>query len=154
MKVEFWWIGKTQAKYLMAPLLDFEKRISHFQKFSIREFSSIRTKDHSRLKEEEGKSFLNKINTGDYIVLLDEKGTSYSSVQFADYVNKLQLQGMRRIIFIAGGSHGFSDDMYTRGDALLSLSEMTFTHEMVRLIFLEQLYRAYAINNHLPYHHV
>ena len=154
MKVEFWWIGKTQAKYLKAPLLDFEKRISHFQRFSVREFSSIRVKDHSRLREEEGKAFLNKLSAGDYVVLLDESGDTYSSVEFASYINKLQLQGMRRIIFIAGGSHGFSQDMYARGNALLSLSKMTFTHEMVRLFFLEQLYRAYAINNHLPYHHV
>ncbi len=154
MKVEFWWIGKTQAKYLKSPLVDFEKRISHFQKFSVREFANIKSKDHTRLKEEEGRVFLSKLNPGDFVVLLDEKGTAYSSVQFASYVNKLQLQGMRRIVFIAGGSHGFSDDMYTRGDALLSLSKMTFTHEMVRLFFLEQLYRAYTINNHLPYHHV
>ena len=154
MIVEFWWIGKTQAKYLRAPIIEFVTRIQHFQKFEIREFNAVRVKDPSKLKTEEGQAFLAKIQSGDHIILLDEKGDHYSSVQFAAHINKLLIQGKRRLVFVAGGSHGFSDEMYTRANALLSLSKMTFTHEMVRLFFVEQLYRAYAINNHLPYHHV
>ena len=104
-------------------------------------------------KSSEGKLILQSLDKSDYVVLLDEHGREYTSMQFADYVQKRMSSGVRRVVFVVGGPYGFSQEVYDRANDKLSLSKMTFSHEMIRLIFTEQLYRAYTILNHEPYHH-
>ena len=104
-------------------------------------------------KNLEGEGILNRLQPGDYVVLLDDKGKQYSSVEFARFMEKKSHSVPKRLVFVVGGPYGFSDDVYSRANEKLSLSKMTFTHQMVRLVFVEQLYRAMTILNGEPYHH-
>ena len=104
-------------------------------------------------KETEGKLILNALKPGDFIVLLDERGKEFSSMQFSDYLQRKMNSGLRRLVFVVGGPYGFSKDVYNKADEKLSLSKMTFSHEMIRLFFTEQIYRAMTIIRGEPYHH-
>lgn len=105
------------------------------------------------LKEKEGEVILKLLSPGDIMVLLDERGMEIGSRGFADFLNKMMLSGCRKLFFVIGGAYGFSDSVYKRADHKLSLSRMTFPHQLVRLVFAEQLYRAFSILNNEPYHH-
>lgn len=107
----------------------------------------------SQQKEEEGRLLLSKISASDFCVLLDEKGKMYASEAFADFLNQKNVSGLKNLVFVVGGAYGFSDALYRRADHKMSLSLMTFSHQMVRMIFLEQLYRAFTILKNEPYHH-
>ncbi len=109
--------------------------------------------DQSKMKEKEGEAILKKINPGDYLILLDDKGKEFSSTQFASYLEGLFNQSLKNIVFVVGGAYGFSEAVYKRANAKLSLSKMTFSHQIIRVIFYEQLYRAFTIINKEPYHH-
>ena len=111
------------------------------------------TKRVEQQKIQEGKRILNKVTSADYLVLMDEKGKQMDSPTFASWIAKKQDLGAKRCIFVIGGPYGFSDDLYQRADEKIALSKMTFSHQMVRLFFVEQLYRAYTILNNEPYHH-
>jgi len=155
MKVEFWMIGKTSFDYLDDGIAIYKKRLGHYLPFSstvipnIKNAKKLSTKE---IKEKEGALVLGKINKDDFLILLDEKGKHYSSQKFASFMEgKLQHSG-KRIIFLVGGAYGFSDIVYTRANSQLSLSAMTFSHQMIRLFFLEQLYRAMTIIRNEPYH--
>jgi 23S rRNA (pseudouridine1915-N3)-methyltransferase len=154
MKVELWAIGKTSEKYLEDGIGIFEKRLKHYLPFTWTVWPDvkIKTRDAALLKKEEGKMILGKLENADYLVLLDEKGKQMSSVELAQWMEKRLTGSEKRLIFLIGGAFGFSDEVYERAQAQLSLSKMTFSHQMVRLFMMEQLYRAMTILQNEPYH--
>ena len=155
MKVEFWFIGKTNEVYLETGMGIYEKRLRRYLPFQVHCLPDIRQAGNlapEQLKTKEGEAILSKIKPEDLLVLLDEKGQSYTSEGFARYLEQ-QLSGSKhRLIFLVGGAYGFSGEVYQRADAKLALSAMTFSHQMVRLFFLEQFYRAMTILRGEPYH--
>jgi 23S rRNA (pseudouridine1915-N3)-methyltransferase len=156
MKVEFWALGNTSFAYLKEGTAIYEKRLKHYLPFEYKIFSDIKQAKNlseAQLKEKEGLALLSKVNSGDCLILMDENGKELSSVKFASYLeNKLQ-QSYKKLIFVIGGAYGFSPAVYARANAKISLSKMTFSHQMVRLFALEQLYRAMSILRNQPYHH-
>lgn len=156
MKTFLVMVGRTDAPWLYSGIDEYVKRIGRyipFQTVVIQDVKRSKTTPEAVLKKEEGSQILKKIAPGDVVVLLDENGTNYSSRDFAGFLQKQMNSGIRNLFFIIGGAYGFSDEVYLRCDFKLSLSKMTFSHQMVRLIFAEQLYRAMTIINHEPYHH-
>lgn len=157
MKISLYIIGKTTASYLREGIDIYIKRLSHYVPFEIKQMPDVKTTKgmaESSQKEKEGEIFLEQIRRGDHVILLDERGKEMTSREFASFIDRrMALAGAGNIIFVIGGPYGFSDAMYRRADALLSFSKMTFSHEMIRLIFTEQLYRAMTILRNEPYHH-
>ncbi len=155
MKILFLIIGKTNNKQLQLLIDDYESRLKHYISFEtkiIPELKNTRNMPVAEQKEKEAELFLKQIDTGDDVVLLDEKGKHYSSVEFAGYLENKMNIATKRMIFVVGGPFGFSPAMYERANHLLSLSKMTFSHQMVRLFFTEQLYRAMTIIRGEKYH--
>jgi len=155
MKIEFRSIGKTSFPYLTEGVSIYEKRLKHYisyQSVIIPDIKNAKSLKPHQLKEKEGIALLNKIESGDFVIILDEKGKSYTSVKFAAFLEKQILMSHKRIIFIVGGAFGFSDAVYARANSKLALSDMTFSHQMIRLFFTEQLYRACTIMRGEPYH--
>lgn len=155
MKITLLQTGKTHFKFVDAGFDEFEKRLKHYCKFShtVLELPArLKTNDVELAKKNEGQLILKKLNPTDYVILLDENGTTYNSIKFANMLQKMLIQHAN-IVFVIGGAYGFSDEVYQRGNAKLSLSEMTFSHQLIRLIFIEQLYRAFTIIKGEPYHH-
>lgn len=148
-------VGKTGIPYVKAGIEDYAKRLVRYVPFSFVELPDLKSKVSSETiqKQKEGELFLDKISSSDYVILLDEKGKEYTSMEFAGYLEKLMAMGRKRLVFVVGGPYGFSEDVYSRADAKLSLSRMTFNHEMVRLFFIEQIYRGMTILRGEPYHH-
>ena len=149
-------IGKTNAKYLIEGLDEYTRRLKHYITYNINILPDIKnTKNltEEQQKETEGKLILNALKPGDFLVLLDERGKEFSSMQFSDYLQRKMNSGLRRLVFVVGGPYGFSKDVYNKADEKLSLSQMTFSHEMIRLFFTEQIYRAMTIIRGEPYHH-
>lgn len=149
-------IGKTRIQFIKDGIEEYRKRLKHYIPFNTIEIEDIRTsKSTSEIehKEKEGKLLIDKIMPSDFVIILDEKGKEYSSMEFASYFEKLMASGRKRIVFIVGGPYGFAKKVYDRADSKLSLSKMTFNHEMVRMFFIEQLYRTMTILNGEPYHH-
>ncbi|MEM1325451.1 MAG: 23S rRNA (pseudouridine(1915)-N(3))-methyltransferase RlmH [Bacteroidota bacterium] len=156
MKIALWMIGKTDLEYLKAGMQIYEKRLERyfpFEKLTLPDVKRSKKSSPSYVKEAESKLILSKLQSGDALVLLDERGRTFSSTDFAQYMEQQLYQSHRRLIFLIGGAYGFSDEVYKRAIQKISLSKMTFSHQMVRLIFLEQLYRAMSILNNEPYHH-
>ena len=156
MKILFLVIGRTVEKTLSALIGDYAKRIGHYLPFSmevIPELKNTKALTPELQKEREGDLLLKQLHDGDYPILLDEGGTEMRSVEFAHYVEKKQTMGFRRLVFIVGGPYGFSNAVYRAAKEKVSLSRMTFSHQMVRLFFVEQLYRAMTILRGEPYHH-
>ena len=156
MKIVLLAIGKTNQQYLIDGITEYQKRLQHYIKFEILEISNIKNTKNlsdSELMKKEGELILNQIQPSDYLVLLDDKGKSFTSTKFSKKLQGWMLSGKKRLVFVIGGAYGLSDSVYSRGNEKLSLSEMTFSHQMVRLFFIEQLYRGYTILNHEPYHH-
>lgn len=156
MNVKFISIGKTVKGYLKEGEQEYEKRLSRYIKFEeivIPELKKASKLSHDEVKHKEGMLLLDKLDSSDYVVLLDENGKLQSSEEFAKWIENKQIYGTSKIVFIVGGAYGFSDDIYNRAQYKLSLSKMTFSHQMVRMIFKEQLYRAFTIIKGEPYHH-
>ena len=156
MKIVLAVVGKTTNGYLRQGIDEYTSRLSHYIPFSIEYIDDVkntRNLSEQQQKTAEGKSILAMLDKGDYVVLLDEHGKEFTSVQFSKYIEKRMASGARRMVLVVGGPYGFSQDVYDRANELLSLSKMTFPHEMIRLLFTEQLYRAMTIINHEPYHH-
>ncbi|MEP1855759.1 23S rRNA (pseudouridine(1915)-N(3))-methyltransferase RlmH, partial [Nonlabens ulvanivorans] len=131
-------------------------RLKHYINFELEIIPDLKkTKNLSedQQKNEEGKLILNKLEKSDFVTLLDERGKKLSSLQFAELINKRSVSGLKRLVFIIGGPYGFSSDVYQRANSKLSLSDMTFSHQMVRLFATEQIYRAFTILRNEPYHH-
>ena len=149
-------IGKINTSWILAGIAEFEKRLSKYIRFSpkiIPDLKKAKSLSLKQIKEEEGKNLVNEMNPSDFVVLLDERGREFSSGDFANWLEKQLATGFKRILFIIGGPYGFSDEVYKRADAKIALSKMTFTHEMAKLFFTEQIYRAFTILNNEPYHH-
>ncbi|MBP5211168.1 MAG: 23S rRNA (pseudouridine(1915)-N(3))-methyltransferase RlmH [Bacteroidales bacterium] len=156
MVVKLLLVGKTAEKYLREGIALYSDRLGHYCKFSIVEIPELKNaKSLSReqIKEKEGELILKAVTPSERIILLDERGKSYSSVEWAAELEQKMAQNSKAIVFVVGGSYGFSQNVYDRADGLLSLSKMTFSHQLVRVIFLEQLYRAFTIIKGEPYHH-
>ncbi len=156
MKISLLLIGKTNSKFLIDGIQEYVKRLSFYIPFSIKYLND--TKNTRKLSQEqqkqlEGKMILDSLEKSDYVVLLDEHGTEFTSIEFARYIEKKQSTVQRQLVFIVGGPYGFSDDVKKRANEKISMSKMTFSHEMIRLFFVEQLYRAMTIINNEPYHH-
>ena len=157
MKIEFWTIGKTNETYLKEGMAIFEKRIKRYLKLEavlITDVKNAKNLKPQQVKQKEGEKILAKLKNGDFLILLDEKGKHFTSVKFAKFIEQQLNQSHHRIIFLVGGAYGFSDAVYKRSNYKIALSEMTFSHQMVRLFFLEQFYRAMTILRNEPYHNV
>ncbi len=156
MKITFLTVGKTEDAYLKEGIEKYVKRLKHYTKLELIELNELKntkalTPDQQKAKEAE--IILKKITPLDHVVLMDEKGTEYTSTQFSAYINKREVNSSATLIFIIGGPYGFDQSVYQRANDKISLSRMTFSHQMVRLFFVEQLYRAYTIMKGEPYHH-
>ncbi len=148
-------VGKTQSKIFKVGIDDYVSRIAHYMPFSITtipELKNTKSLSEDQQKQKEGELILKEIQPSDTVVLLDEHGVEFRSVEYANWLKQKQ-NTARRLIFIIGGPYGFSPDVYARANEKISLSRMTFSHQMVRLIFTEQLYRACTIIKGEPYHH-
>ncbi len=156
MKIVLLTVGKTEDAYIREGIDKFVKRLKHYTRLDMADLPELKntkalTQDQQKSKEAE--LILKKISPNDHVVLLDEKGLEFSSVQFADYLDKKAISSVQTLFFIIGGPYGFDASLYQRANAQLALSRMTFSHQMVRLFFVEQLYRAYTIIKGEPYHH-
>jgi ribosomal RNA large subunit methyltransferase H len=148
-------VGKTQSKIFKVGIDDYVSRIEHYMPFNITtilELKNTKSLSEDQQKQKEGELILKEIQPSDTVVLLDEHGAEYRSVEYANWLKQKQ-NTARRLVFIIGGPYGFSSDVYARANEKISLSRMTFSHQMVRLIFTEQLYRACTIIKGEPYHH-
>jgi 23S rRNA (pseudouridine1915-N3)-methyltransferase len=156
MKITLLVVGKTEADYLKKGIDLYVKRLSYYLPFSMEVIAALKNSKNlseAQQKQREGELIVSLIKPGDQLILLDENGKHFSSVGFAGYLEKFMLAGTRNLVFAVGGPYGFSEMVYDKATARLSLSEMTFSHQMVRLIFVEQLYRAMTILKGEPYHH-
>lgn len=153
MKITLLSIGKTNEKYLEEGMKIYLKRLPHYTSFEYKELKDVKkfsTTDD--LKNKEGEIFFQQIQNEDFIILLDEKGKEYTSIEFSSYINKHSVNSTKNLVFIIGGAFGFSEDLYKRANQKISLSNMTFSHQMIRLFFLEQMYRAFTIIRGEKYH--
>lgn len=147
--------GKTRDAFIREGVGLFRKRVERYAPFRIEtvpDLKKTRNLTMQEVQEQEGSQMLRRIKPGDFLVLLDERGAQYTSIQFAEYLNSLEGR-IAHLVFAIGGPYGFNTAMYERADAKLSLSTLTFSHQLVRVIFMEQLYRAFTILKGEPYHH-
>lgn len=156
MKISLLVVGKTSTDYIKKGVQVYCERIPHYIPFEMKELADVKPgKNQSTLKQKEleGKLLLKEISNSDFVCLLDEHGREFTSRDFSEFISKKMVSLPDRLIFIVGGPYGFSDEVYSRADMKLSLSKMTFSHEMIRLFFTEQIYRAMTILRGEPYHH-
>ena len=156
MNIELIVVGKTDSREVEALVEMYAKRLNHYCKFSITTIADVRNTRNmaaSRQKQLEGEAIMKLITEGDYVVLMDERGQQYTSMEYAQWLQKRMLSGVKRLALVIGGPYGFSEEVYARANQKISLSKMTFSHQIVRAIFAEQLYRAFTILNNEPYHH-
>mgnify|MGYP006426871549 FL=1 len=156
MKVKLIVIGKTKSKFLLDGENEYVKRLKHYCKFSeliITDIKNAGKLSKKELKEKEGNLILESLKNSDYVILLDDKGLALTSIEFSELLNKKMVSSTNELVFVVGGAFGFSESVYKRSNTKLSLSKMTFSHQMVRLIFKEQLYRAFSILKGEKYHH-
>jgi len=157
VKITLLLVGKTTENYLNEAVSEYLKRLKRYITFELVVIPEVKnTKNISceQQKEKEGLAILSAIETSDEVILLDERGLEYSSVEFASFIEKKGLNSVKRLIFVVGGPYGFSREVYARANGQVSLSQMTFSHQMIRLFFVEQIYRAMTILKGEPYHHV
>jgi 23S rRNA (pseudouridine1915-N3)-methyltransferase len=155
MKVELWMIGKTNFGYLKEGIEIYDKRLKHYLSLDLKIIPDIKNAKNltpDQIRQKESALIFQKLQNDDFLVLLDEKGKEFSSVAFAKYMENQFLSSKKKIVFLIGGAFGFSKDIYGRSNSKMALSKMTFSHQMVRLFFLEQLYRAMTILKGEPYH--
>ena len=156
MKICLLTVGKTDIGWVREGLETYSSRLSHYVPFSVCEIPELKNTSaltRTQIKEREGELILKDIKPTDRVILLDERGKEYRSVEFAEEIRRLSLAGGKDIVFVIGGAYGFSEAVYARSVGKISLSRMTFSHQMVRTIFAEQLYRAFTIIKGEPYHH-
>ncbi len=156
MNIKILTIGKTDNKALQSLIDDYTKRLSFYIKFDLEiipDIKNVKNLSESQQKEKEGELILSKLTPTDQLILLDENGTTFTSVGFSNYMQKKMNSGLKTLVFVIGGPYGFSDEVYQKAQGKISLSRMTFSHQMVRLFFIEQLYRGFTILRNEPYHH-
>ncbi len=147
-------VGKTNDKNIDSAIIEYNRKIQYYTSFDIKNL--IIKKNNSlkdKVKRNESEAIKKFVNKNDYVILLDSDGSSFSSVGFSKKISKLMISSTKRVVFVTGGAFGFHDEIYEIANEKISLSQMTFTHQMVRLIFVEQLYRSFTILNNQPYHH-
>lgn len=156
MNIRLLTIGKTDNKSLQTLIDDYTKRLSFYVKFDLEiipDIKNVKNLSEAQQKEKEGELILSKITPTDHLILLDENGKTYSSVGFSDFLQKKMNAGTKTLVFVIGGPYGFSETVYQKAQGKVSLSEMTFSHQMVRLFVIEQIYRGFTILRNEPYHH-
>jgi 23S rRNA (pseudouridine1915-N3)-methyltransferase len=156
VKIKLLCIGKTDDKDLVKLNANYQLRLQHYIKFEmeiIPDVKKIKNLSENQQKELEGELILKRIKATDQLILLDEKGYEFRSVEFSRFLQKKMNSGIKQLVFVIGGPYGFSNDVYKKSQGKVSLSKMTFSHQMIRLIFNEQLYRAFTILKREPYHH-
>lgn len=155
MRITLIEIGKTKDSFIREGVELFKRRVERYAPFQIEtvpDLKNTRNMGMKEVQEKEGQLILRRVKDGDYLVLLDERGKEYNSIAFAEYLNGLEGR-ISHLVFVIGGPYGFSENVYARADAQLSLSKLTFSHQLVRVLFMEQLYRAFTILKGEPYHH-
>ncbi len=156
MNIELLVVGKTDSSFIEQIVTQYAKRINHYCKFSITTLADVKNTKSLTVKQQrtaEGDMILRQISDSDFVALLDERGAEFRSVEFALWLQKRMNSGVRRLLIVIGGPYGFSEAIYERANAKVSLSKMTFSHQIVRAIFAEQIYRAFTILKNEPYHH-
>ena len=156
MNIRLLTIGKTDNKALQTLIDDYTKRLSFYVKFDLEiipDIKNVKNLSEAQQKEKEGELILSKITPTDHLILLDENGKTFSSVGFSDFLQKKMNAGIKTLVFVIGGPYGFSETVYQKTQGKVSLSEMTFSHQMVRLFVIEQIYRGFTILRNEPYHH-
>lgn len=156
MNIKLLAIGKTDQKNLQTLIEEYQKRLSFYIKFDLEiipDLKNVKNLSEAQQKEKEGELILAKITPTDQLILLDENGKTFSSVDFANELQKKMNSGIKTLVFVIGGPYGFSTEVYAKAQGKISLSTMTFSHQMVRLFFIEQLYRGFTILKNEPYHH-
>ena len=156
MQIKLLAIGKTDSKSLQMLMDDYQKRLGFYVKFDfeiIPDLKKAKNLSEEQQKQKEGELILNKLNPTDILILLDEGGKQLDSIGFSEYLQKHMNSGIKQLVFVIGGPYGFSKEVYNKANGKLSLSRMTFSHQMIRLFMIEQLYRAFTILRNEPYHH-
>jgi 23S rRNA (pseudouridine1915-N3)-methyltransferase len=156
MTIKLLAIGKTDNKNLQSLIEDYQKRLSFYIKFDLEilpDIKNVKNLSENQQKEKEGELILAKITPTDQLILLDENGKTFSSVAFSEELQKKMNAGLKTLVFVIGGPYGFSEAVYAKAQGKISLSPLTFSHQMVRLFFIEQLYRGFTILRNEPYHH-
>lgn len=156
MQISLVAIGRTDQKAMESLIAIYTKRLQHYIKFELQTIPDLKNTaklSEAQQKLQEGALLLKQLKPGSHLILLDEKGKSFKSIEFANYLQKKMNSGMKHLVFAIGGPYGFSHEVYERANGIVSLSAMTFSHQMIRLFFTEQLYRAFTILKNEPYHH-
>ena len=156
MRIKLLAIGKTDDKSLQILIQTYEQRLKHYVKFElfvIPDIKNSKNLSQGQQKEKEGELILKELQTTDQLILLDEKGKEFRSIEFSKFLQKKMNSGIKQLVFVIGGPYGFSDKLYQKATGKVSLSKMTFSHQMIRLFVVEQIYRAFTILRNEPYHH-
>ena len=156
MKIKLLAIGKTDDKNLQLLIQKYEKRLKHYIKFELEiipDLKNVKNLSESEQKEKEGELIFGKLSPVDQLILLDDKGESYHSIGFSKFMQKKMNSGIKQLVLVIGGPYGFSETVYKKAQGKISLSKMTFSHQMIRLFVVEQIYRAFTILRNEPYHH-
>ncbi len=156
MKIKLLTIGKTDDKNLQILIETYQKRLKHYIKFELEiipDIKNVKNLSESQQKEKEGELILKKISATDALVLLDEKGKEFRSIEFSKFLQQKMNSGIKQLVLVIGGPYGFSEALYKKAQGKIALSKMTFSHQMIRLFIVEQIYRAFTILKNEPYHH-
>ncbi len=156
MKISLIVVGKTTDKAVIMGVEKYFKRMKRYITFKIEVIPALKNAKNlseKEIKNKEGEMILNKLQAGDFLLLLDEKGKEYNSKSFASFIENKMIHGTRHLVFLIGGAYGFSEEVYQKAQHKMALSQMTFSHQIIRMIFMEQIYRAFTIINKEPYHH-
>jgi 23S rRNA (pseudouridine1915-N3)-methyltransferase len=156
MKIKLLAIGKTDNKHLIQLIEEYQNRLKHYIKFELEiipDIKNVKNLSEVQQKEKEGALILSKLQNTDDLVLLDDKGKHFTSIEFSQYLQKKMNSGIKQLVLVIGGPYGFSDSVYKKAIAKISLSKMTFSHQMIRLFTIEQIYRAFTILKNESYHH-
>ncbi|MCK5814656.1 MAG: 23S rRNA (pseudouridine(1915)-N(3))-methyltransferase RlmH [Flavobacteriaceae bacterium] len=156
MKIKLLAIGKTDDKNLNTLIENYQNRLKHYIKFELQvipDIKNVKNLSEKQQKEKEGALILKQLQSTDQLILLDEKGKEYRSIEFSKLLQKKMNSGIKQLVFVIGGPYGFSQDIYTKAQGKISFSKMTFSHQMIRLFVVEQLYRGFTILKNEPYHH-
>jgi 23S rRNA (pseudouridine1915-N3)-methyltransferase len=156
MKIKLLAIGKTDDKSLIKLIDTYQNRLKHYIKFElsvIPDIKNAKNLSENQQKEKEGELILKQIQPTDQLILLDDKGKEFSSIEFSKYLQKKMNSGIKQLVFVIGGPYGFSEEVYKKSNGKISFSKMTFSHQMIRLFVVEQLYRGFTILKNEPYHH-
>ncbi|WP_420553007.1 23S rRNA (pseudouridine(1915)-N(3))-methyltransferase RlmH [Tenacibaculum aiptasiae] len=156
MKIKLLAIGKTDNKNLIQLIDEYQKRLKHYVKFELEiipDIKNVKNLSETQQKEKEGQLILSKLQNTDQLILLDDKGKHFTSIEFSQFLQKKMNSGIKQIVLVIGGPYGFSEAVYQKAQGKISLSKMTFSHQMIRLFIVEQIYRGFTILKNEPYHH-